>query len=93
MRALVATQPRSLAVVPAWRDRPVSVSLWLPLTPLLILLAPLVLILTPFVACSRRARAVGSLRMLGAIGAILTSLSGTRIEVDTPRARVRLRIF
>jgi hypothetical protein len=70
-----------------------SIALWLPVTPLLILLAPLALLAAPFVAANRRARTFRPLRIVWALGAVLTSLSGTRIDVDTPEVRVRLRIF
>ena len=93
MRALAATGAGPLPAIPAPRRRPISIALWLPLTPVLILLAPLALLAAPFVAANRRVRAAGPLRLLWALGALLTSLSGTRIDVDTPEARVRLRIF
>ena len=95
MRTLVATQPKPLPVVIAAKphNRRVSVSLWLPLTPLLIVLAPLVLLVAPFMTLNRRVRAIGPMRVLRAIGALLVSLSGTQIEVDAPDARVRLRIL
>lgn len=93
MRALVATQSTPLPAIPAPRRRQVSVALWLPLTPVLILLAPLALLMTPLMAANRRTRAMGPLRLVSRIGALLTSLSGTQIDVDTPEARVRLRIF
>jgi hypothetical protein len=93
MRALVATGSRPLPVARRAHRGPVSIALWLPLTPLLILLAPLVLLLAPFAALSPRARGVKPLRMAWALGALLTSLSGTQIDVDAPGARVRLRIL
>ncbi|MBV8681698.1 MAG: hypothetical protein JO111_02405 [Caulobacteraceae bacterium] len=93
MRSLVATPQAPLPVLRRERTRPVNISLWLPLTPLLLLLAPLVLLLAPFVALNRRARAVGPFRVVMALGALLTSLSGTCVEVDAPDARVRVRIF
>jgi hypothetical protein len=93
MRALVATGLSPLPAIPAPRRRPMSIALWLPLTPVLILLAPLALLAAPFLAANRRVRAVSPLRLACGIGALLTSLSGTRIDVDTPDVRVRLRIF
>jgi hypothetical protein len=93
MRALVATGSRSLPAVRSAARRPTSIALWLPLTPLLILLAPLVLVLAPFMTLSPRGRTVRPLRLAWALGALLTSLSGTQIDVDAPGARVRLRIL
>jgi len=93
MRSLVATDSRPSPALLHEHKRPVSVSLWLPLTPLLLLLAPLALLFAPFVALNRRARAVGPVRVVMALCALLTSLSGTSIAVDAPDARVRVRIL
>jgi hypothetical protein len=93
MKALVATRSAALPVPLDAPRRRTSVALWLPLTPLLLLLAPLALLAAPFAALHPRARRVGPVRVVWAVGALLTSLSGTRIDVDTPDACVRLRIL
>ena len=93
MKSLVATDSRPPPILLHGRKRPVSISLWLPLTPLLLLLAPLALLLAPFVTLNRRARAIRPVRVVMALGALLTSLSGTSIEVDAADARVRVRIL
>ncbi len=72
---------------------PVDIGLWLPVTPLVLLLAPLVLIAAPLLMCHRAARRVASPRAAWALGAILLSLSGTAVAIDTPRARIRIRII
>jgi hypothetical protein len=84
-RAPVAIRPR--------RSETVSITLWLPLTPLLLLAAPLVLLLAPLARLNRTTRRIPPFRLAWALGGLLTSLSGTRIEIDAPGAHVRLRIF
>ena len=82
------------------------VRLWLPLTPLWIILAPLVLLLAPLLLLAPRllpnrprARAmrgwlaVRPYRTVWSLGAVLIALSGTLVDVDTPDALVRIRIF
>jgi hypothetical protein len=72
---------------------PVSISLWLPLTPLWILLAPFALLLAPALSLSREMRGVNPYKAAVSVGAVLFALSGTRVHVDAPGARIRLRIF
>jgi len=82
------------------------VRLWLPLTPLWVLLAPFALLLAPALCLAprllpdrpraRAARAAGVVRPYRtafALGAVLFALSGTVVDVDTPDALVRIRIF
>ena len=73
--------------------RPTSISLWLPLTPLWILLAPFALVLAPLLALSPEMRGVNPYRAAVSLGAVLLSMSGTRVSVDAPGAHIRLRIF
>ena len=74
-------------------DRRRGVSLWLPLTPLFALLAPFALLLSLLgYLVPPRLRPDPVLAAI-ALGAVLLSLSGTDVDVDTPDARVRLRIF
>jgi hypothetical protein len=78
-----------------WRPRKrYRIFLWLPLTPLLWLLAPFVLLLAPvaWAATPPRYR-INPYVAAFALGRVLVSLSGTAIEVDSPAARVSLRIF
>lgn len=82
------------------------VRLWLPLTPLWILLAPFALLLAPLLLLApqlmpdragaravRASLAVRPYRTAFALGAVLIALSGTVVDVDTPDALVRIRIF
>ncbi len=96
----VAYRPRSAG------GRHLAIRLWLPLTPLFLLLAPLALagaavgmvFNTPLPARRRGLRIAGvrvanPWRAAWALGGVLLSLSGTLIEVETPAALIRLRIF
>jgi hypothetical protein len=85
------------------------VRLWLPLTPLWIILAPFALLLAPLLWLAprllpngrgargrrvvRAALAVRPFRTVFGLGAVLMALSGTLVDVDTPDALVRIRIF
>ena len=87
-------------------QRRTVVRLWLPLTPLWIILAPFALLLAPLLTLAPRllrnrprARAVRAslavrpYRTAFALGAVLIAMSGTVVDVDTPDALVRIRIF
>ena len=91
---------------PRSAEKRTVVKLWLPLTPLWLLLAPFALLLAPLLLLApqllpdrqggravRAAIAVRPYRTAFALGAILLALSGTRVDVDTPDAVVRIRIF
>jgi hypothetical protein len=75
------------------RPRRLSFALWLPLTPILALLAPVALAGAAIAEVSRIGRRASPVRMTWATGALLMSLSGAVIAVDAPGVRVRLRIF
>ena len=92
-----AQAPR--AAPPGWSGPPTKrpqrtvVRLWLPLTPLWVILAPVALLAAPLLLLAPQMRGVRPFRAAFAIGATLFALSGTVIDVDTPGALVRLRIF
>lgn len=69
------------------------VRLWLPLTLLFLLLAPFALLLAPLLYFAPRPYNVRPFATVAALGALLLSLSGTVVDVDTPDALVRIRIF
>lgn len=75
------------------RRGPVTIRLWIPLTPLLGLLSPLVMLASPLARLGRRTRHVPTVRAAWALGAVLMSLSGTSVNVETPRATIRIHIF
>jgi hypothetical protein len=71
----------------------VTIRLWIPLTLLLGLLSPFVMLASPFVRIGRRTRHVPTVRAAWALGAVLMSLSGTAVSVETPRATIRIHIL
>lgn len=73
--------------------RRTAIRLWLPLTPLWLLLSPFALVAAPLVALVPEMRGVNPYRAAWAIGGVLLHLSGTVVEVDSPDAIVRIRIF
>jgi hypothetical protein len=88
------TQPAArLAPQPQVRPRRVVVRLWLPLTPLFLLLAPFPLFFAPLGYFAPRPYGERPFAAVLGIGALLLSLGGTVVDVDTPEALVRIRIF
>jgi hypothetical protein len=75
------------------QPRRVVVRLWLPLTPLFLLLAPFALLLAPLGYFAPRPYGDRPFAAVLGIGALLLSLGGTVVDVDTPEALVRIRIF
>jgi hypothetical protein len=69
------------------------VRLWLPLTLLFLLLAPFALLLAPLLYFAPRPYNVRPFATVAALGVVLLSLSGTVVDLDTPDALVRIRIF
>ena len=69
------------------------VRLWLPLTPLFVVLAPFALVASPLIALSREGRGMNPYRAAWAIGGVLLALSGTVVDVEAPDAVVRIRIY
>jgi hypothetical protein len=104
-----AAEPQSqrpatpLAPAPARRIRPMAppstgrervvVRLWLPLTLLFVLLAPFALLLSPLLWLTPEPYRNSPFRTVFALGAVLLSLGGTVVDVDTREARVLVRIF
>ncbi len=72
---------------------PVVIRLWLPLTPLVTLLSPLAMLAAPLLDLHPAGRRLRPIRAAWALGGLLLSLSGTRIEVDSPRASIRIHIL
>ena len=71
----------------------VLVRLWLPLTPLLLLLAPIPILLIPLLYLAPPLRGMNCAAAVFRLGDALLALSGTDIHVDTSDALVRIRIF
>lgn len=81
---------------PAARRRTV-LRLWLPLTPLFLILAPFALLLAalawPFAGLAPAPYRVNPIAAAFGLGRLLLSLGGTVVDVDARDALVRLRIF
>jgi hypothetical protein len=74
--------------------RRVVVRFWLPVTALFWLLAPFPLLLAPLAYLAPAPfRPQNPYAAVLAVGRVLTSLGGTVVDVDTPDALVRIRLF
>jgi hypothetical protein len=67
--------------------------LWLPLTPLFVLLAPLVLLIMGIAVFLPRPLGVNPAQMMLGVGRMLMALNGTQVEVESPHASVLIKIF
>jgi hypothetical protein len=72
---------------------PVSIRLWLPLTPLFLLFAPFALVLAPLGYLAPPSVRPDPFRAVLAVGAVLLALGGTDIRVDAADAHVRIKIL
>jgi len=91
---LAAASPmRPRAASPPVSRRPVRIWLWLPLTPFFWLLSPLALIFAPIVWLGTPRRTRNPWTWAIAIGRILVSLGGVRIDIDAPGARLFIHIL
>ena len=69
------------------------VRLWLPLTPLFLVLAPFAVLLAPLGYFAPARYRVRPFATVFGLGRLLMSLSGTLVHVDTPDALVTIRLF
>jgi|GraSoiStandDraft_46_1057282.scaffolds.fasta_scaffold978946_1 hypothetical protein len=69
------------------------VRLWLPLTPLFWILAPFAILLAPLILLAPPLWRMNPYETAYAVGRLLLALGGTDIDVDTPEARVRIKIL
>lgn len=88
-----AAPRRSPAPAAEQHPRRTVVRLWLPATLIFLLLAPFALLLAPFLYFAPRRYAVRPLAAVLGVGQVLLALSGTVVDVDTPDALVRIRLF
>jgi hypothetical protein len=92
-RVLAGPPPRAGAAPPPR----IVVRLWLPLTPFALLLAPfallLAVVLAPVSGFAPPPYRVNPFAAVLVVGRLLLSLGGTDVDVDTPRALVRIKIF
>ena len=89
-RAVRVRYGRSAEPVRARRTR---VRLWLPLTPLFWILAPFAILLAPLILLAPPMWRMNPYAAVYALGRVLLALGGTDIDVDTPEARVRIKIL
>ncbi len=69
------------------------IRLWLPLTPLLVLFSPLILLVLAVAVFLPRPIGVNPIHIILGVGRVLSSLSGTRIEVENDHRPVTINIF
>ncbi|WP_293681745.1 hypothetical protein [uncultured Phenylobacterium sp.] len=74
-------------------QRRTQVDLWLPMTPLATILAPFMMLLAPLMLLAPRMWRMNPYETAFAVIRLLLSLGGTEIDVDTPDARVRIKIL
>lgn len=75
-------------------NRRLSLALWLPVTPLALIISPLALFSAALLTLVPARRRPPPLRTAWAIGTMLLSLSGTRVNIDAPGPiHLRIRIF
>jgi hypothetical protein len=75
------------------RPRRVVVRLWIPSTPIFLLLAPFALLLIPLLYLAPPLRRFNCAAAVFILGDALLALSGTVVDIDTPNALVRIRLF
>lgn len=89
-RAVRVHRVKAVEPVPGGRTR---VRLWLPLTPLFWVLAPFAILLAPLILLAPPLWRMNPYFTAYAVGRVLLALGGTDIDVDTPDARVRIKIL
>ncbi|HZZ33211.1 MAG TPA: hypothetical protein VFE10_14595 [Phenylobacterium sp.] len=85
--------PSDQQVRPAPRPGRVVVRLWLPMTAIFLLLAPFAILAIPFLYLAPLLRRLNCAAAVFTLGRALLALGGTDIDVRTPDAVVRLKIF
>jgi|HubBroStandDraft_2_1064218.scaffolds.fasta_scaffold138094_2 hypothetical protein len=88
-----AHRPADVRPAPHRPPHRTVVRLWLPLTPLWLILSPFAILAAPLLLLAPRMRVRRPFRAVFALGRTLLALSGTVVDVDTPDALVRIRIF
>jgi hypothetical protein len=81
------------ARVQALDTRQRRIRLWLPLTPLFLILAPFALLLSPLGYLAPGRYRPNPMLAVAMLGLLLLSMSGTEVLVDSPRAQVRIVIL
>lgn len=68
-------------------------SLWLPLTPIFWILAPFVVLLAPLLLLAPPMWRMNPYVTVVTIGRVLLSLNGVDVDVETPEARVHIKLL
>ena len=95
-RRIVSPTAPPRTVEPAWLQRPqrrTVVRLWLPMTAIFLLLSPFAILLSPLIYFAPPPYGYRPFATVMVIGRLLLSFGGTVVDVDTPEALVRIRIF
>jgi hypothetical protein len=93
MQALAARTQGSVPPAPQHPQRRTVVRLWLPTTAIFLLLSPFALLLAPLIYLAPPPYGGRPLATVLGVGRLLLSLGGTVVDVETPGALVRIRIF
>lgn len=80
-------------VIPARPFEPREVRLWFPMTLVLVLLSPLLLLAMGVVVFLPRPFGVNPAYLVLTIGRVLTAISDARVDVESPRSRVHIKLF
>lgn len=73
------------------RDR--AIRLWIPVTPILLLLSPVILLAMGVAVFLPKPLGVNPAEMVLGIGRFLASLNGTEVDVEQERRSIRIRLF
>lgn len=83
----------SLAIVSVQPERGRPIRLWLPVILVWLLLAPFALILAPFALIAAVVCRFNPIAAIVAVWRILWALGGVRVEVESPRAHIFIRMI
>jgi len=89
----VLAHVRVLEPVAAPAMRRTRIRLWLPLTPFFWILAPFAFLFAPLLLLAPPMWRTNPYLTVAVIGRVLTSMGGTLVDVDTPDARIRIKIL
>ena len=80
-------------IIPARPFEPREVRLWFPLTLVMVLLSPLLLLAMGIVVFLPRPLGVNPAYLVLAVGRVLSAISGSQVDLESPQARVHIKLF
>ena len=80
-------------VIPARPFESQEVRLWFPMTLVLILLSPVLLVAMGILVFLPRPLGVNPAYLVLAIGRVLSAISGSEVDVESPRSKVHIKLF